>query len=154
MSFEAATPTVSRTSPLSIVDPEIFESIQKETDRLNKNIELIASENVVSRAVLEAVGSILTNKYAEGYPGKRYYGGCENVDVIEQIAGDHGLSGELIASLETASRGWVEEFFEGLGHSDRGTPSELAIFRRVVEIPGARTTPVSPEEERRRRRSP
>lgn len=69
-------------------DPEIFQAIQNEVRRQNENIELIASENFVSRAVLEAQGSVLTNKYAEGYPGKRWYGGCEFVDVVEQLAID------------------------------------------------------------------
>src|SRR5699024_11243399 len=69
-------------------DPQIQEVIDKELERQNNNIELIASENFVSPAVLEAQGSILTNKYAEGYPGKRYYGGCEHVDVVENLARD------------------------------------------------------------------
>lgn len=69
-------------------DIEIYENIIKERDRQQNNIELIASENFVSRQVLEATGSILTNKYAEGYPGRRYYGGCEIIDVIEQTAID------------------------------------------------------------------
>lgn len=73
-------------SPLSEVDPEIHAAIQKELGRQRHEIELIASENVVSRAVMEAQGSIMTNKYAEGYPGKRYYGGCEFVDVAEELA--------------------------------------------------------------------
>jgi len=73
-------------APLSEVDPEIFGSIQNELGRQRHEIELIASENIVSRAVLEAQGSILTNKYAEGYPGRRYYGGCEFVDVAENLA--------------------------------------------------------------------
>ena len=68
------------------VDPELAEAIEKETARQRGNIELIASENFVSEAVLEAVGSPLTNKYAEGYPGKRYYGGCECVDIAENLA--------------------------------------------------------------------
>ncbi len=68
------------------VDPEIAKAIRQETERQARNLELIASENFVSDAVLEAVGSVLTNKYAEGYPGKRYYGGCENVDVAEELA--------------------------------------------------------------------
>lgn len=76
----------SRIAPLQEVDPEIYSAIEAEKNRLNRNIELIASENVVSRAVLDAMGSVLTNKYAEGYPGKRYYGGCENVDVVENFA--------------------------------------------------------------------
>ena len=69
-------------------DPQVQEVIDKELERQNNNIELIASENFVSPAVLEAQGSILTNKYAEGYPGKRYYGGCEHVDVVENLARD------------------------------------------------------------------
>jgi glycine hydroxymethyltransferase len=70
------------------VDPEIFDVISAEENRQRENIELIASENFTSRAVMEAQGSVLTNKYAEGYPGKRWYGGCENVDVGEQLAID------------------------------------------------------------------
>jgi glycine hydroxymethyltransferase len=68
------------------VDPEIAKAIRAETERQSRNLELIASENFVSEAVLEAVGSVLTNKYAEGYPGKRYYGGCEIVDIAENLA--------------------------------------------------------------------
>ena len=68
------------------VDPEIASAITDEFDRQNSHIELIASENWVSPAVMSAMGSILTNKYAEGYPGKRYYGGCECVDVVEDLA--------------------------------------------------------------------
>jgi len=74
------------TAPLAQADPEIAGWIGKELGRQRDKIELIASENITSRAVLEATGSILTNKYAEGYPGKRYYGGCEYVDEIERIA--------------------------------------------------------------------
>ena len=73
---------------LSKVDPAIYELIQKETRRQNGQIELIASENFTSEAVLEATGSIFTNKYAEGYPGKRYYGGCEYADEVENLARD------------------------------------------------------------------
>ncbi len=75
-------------SILSTFDPEVADSIKLETDRQEYNLELIASENFVSPAVLEAQGSVLTNKYAEGYPGKRYYGGCHNVDVVETLAID------------------------------------------------------------------
>lgn len=71
---------------LKSVDPEIFESVQAELKRQQEGLELIASENFVSEAVLEAMGTVLTNKYAEGYPGKRYYGGCEVVDVAESLA--------------------------------------------------------------------
>ena len=69
-------------------DPAVFEQLEKETNRQNFNLELIASENFASKAVMEAAGSVLTNKYAEGYPGKRYYGGCEYADVVEDIARD------------------------------------------------------------------
>jgi glycine hydroxymethyltransferase len=71
---------------LQQTDYEVFAAIQKETNRLEQNLELIASENVVSEAVLEAQGCVMTNKYAEGYPGKRYYGGCEFVDEVESLA--------------------------------------------------------------------
>ena len=71
---------------LKKVDPDIFNAIEKELDRQEYGLELIASENYVSRAVLEAQGSVLTNKYAEGYPGKRYYGGCEYIDIVEDLA--------------------------------------------------------------------
>lgn len=73
-------------TPLAEADPEIFGAIRNELGRQRHEIELIASENIVSRAVLEAQGSIMTNKYAEGYPGKRYYGGCQFVDVAEELA--------------------------------------------------------------------
>ena len=71
---------------LSKADPELFKAIKEELNRQQEHIELIASENIVSQAVLEAQGSVLTNKYAEGYPGKRYYNGCEHVDVAETLA--------------------------------------------------------------------
>ena len=74
--------------PLAQSDPEIFEAIQAEKARQMEVIELIASENLVSTAVLEAAGSIMTNKYAEGYPAHRYYGGCQCVDVAEDLARD------------------------------------------------------------------
>ncbi|BBL25533.1 MULTISPECIES: serine hydroxymethyltransferase [Comamonas] len=77
-----------RTDTVEKVDPELFAAIQAENHRQQEHIELIASENYCSPAVMEAQGSQLTNKYAEGYPGKRYYGGCENVDVVEQLAID------------------------------------------------------------------
>ena len=67
-------------------DPEIAKSIDLELGRQRDEIELIASENIVSRAVLEAQGSVMTNKYAEGYPGRRYYGGCQFVDIAEDLA--------------------------------------------------------------------
>ncbi len=73
---------------LKLSDPEIFGAIQSEVHRQNSKLELIASENFVSLSVLEALGSVLTNKYAEGYPAKRYYGGCEFIDVAENLARD------------------------------------------------------------------
>src|SRR5579864_2560185 len=73
-------------SALAAQDPEIYDAIRREEERQVKNLELIASENYVSAAVREAAGSVLTNKYAEGYPHKRYYGGCEFVDIAEEIA--------------------------------------------------------------------
>src|SRR3989442_8000613 len=72
--------------PLSEVDPQIAAAIDNEVRRQHEGLELIASENFVSEAVLEAMGSVFTNKYAEGYPGKRYYGGCEFADVVENLA--------------------------------------------------------------------
>lgn len=80
--------TVTSTSHMAKADPEVTGWLAKEADRQKYGLEMIASENYVSRAVMEAQGSILTNKYAEGYPGKRYYGGCEFVDKIEQLAID------------------------------------------------------------------
>jgi glycine hydroxymethyltransferase len=74
--------------PLAEADPDVFELIQKETERQNSRLELIASENFTSEAVLEAAGSTFTNKYAEGYPGRRYYGGCEYADALETLARD------------------------------------------------------------------
>lgn len=71
---------------VKMADPEVFEAISNELDRQQEGIELIASENTVTEAVMEAMGSVMTNKYAEGYPGKRYYGGCEHVDVVEVLA--------------------------------------------------------------------
>jgi glycine hydroxymethyltransferase len=76
------------TKPLEEADPEIWGAIENELERQQNEIELIASENLVSKAVLDAAGTLLTNKYAEGYPGRRYYGGCQYVDVVEQLAID------------------------------------------------------------------
>jgi glycine hydroxymethyltransferase len=81
-----STQPASFSSPLSETDPEIAAVLEQELDRQRHTLEMIASENFVSRGILEAQGSVLTNKYAEGYPGKRYYGGCEAVDVAEELA--------------------------------------------------------------------
>ncbi len=90
---------------LSSRDPEIFGAIRKELGRQQDEIELIASENIVSRAVMEAQGSVMTNKYAEGYPGKRYYGGCQYVDIAEQLAIDRAceLFGVQFANVQPNS---------------------------------------------------
>ncbi len=82
----ATTETPSRWRTLAATDPQIADAIRQEQHRQNSGLELIASENFVSQAVLQAAGSVMTNKYAEGYPGKRYYGGCEFVDVAESLA--------------------------------------------------------------------
>ena len=74
--------------PLAEVDPEIADVLQHELERQQRTLEMIASENFVPQAVLDCQGSVLTNKYAEGYPGRRYYGGCEFVDIAEQLAID------------------------------------------------------------------
>jgi glycine hydroxymethyltransferase len=81
-------PDSFQTAPLAEVDPDIARVLQRELERQQRTLEMIASENFVPQAVLEAAGSVLTNKYAEGYPGRRYYGGCEEVDVAEQLAID------------------------------------------------------------------
>ena len=73
-------------APLATSDPEIAAQITNEIRRQHEGLEMIASENFVSRAVLEAAGTVFTNKYAEGYPGKRYYGGCEYADIVEDLA--------------------------------------------------------------------
>ena len=94
MSVSAAKKDVSMTvSPffsnsLAKADPAIFASVERELGRQRKQIELIASENIASLAVMQAQGTVFTNKYAEGYPGKRYYGGCEFADEVEQLAID------------------------------------------------------------------
>jgi glycine hydroxymethyltransferase len=101
-------------SPLARTDPEVHAAIQRETARQDGNLELIASENVVSEAVLEAQGSVLTNKYAEGYPGKRYYGGCEFVDEVETLA------------IERAKRLFAAEGANVQPHS--GSQANMAVY--------------------------
>ena len=100
-------------------DPELFKSMENEKKRQQDNIELIASENFVSQAVMEAMGSVLTNKYAEGYPGKRYYGGCEHVDVAENLARDR-----------------VKELF-GAEHANvqphSGAQANMAVYSTILE---------------------
>src|SRR5579884_3359702 len=91
--------------PLSEADPDIYRLIQRETERQDSQLELIASENFTSEAVLEATGSVFTNKYAEGYPGRRYYGGCEVTDEVETLARDRAkkLFGAEYANVQPHS---------------------------------------------------
>src|SRR5499433_822235 len=138
-------------SELARRDPDVYKAIQRETERQESNLELIASENVVSQAVLEAQGSVLTNKYAEGYPGKRYYGGCEFVDVVEQLAIDRAkeLFGAEHANVQphSGSQANMEVYFSQLapgdtilamdlthgGHLTHGSPVNFSgKFFRVV----------------------
>src|SRR6202158_3831184 len=86
MTVKTDAPSPSRSLSLAETDPDVANAVRNELHRQNDGLELIASENFVSQAVLEAAGSVLTNKYAEGYPGKRYYGGCEFVDIDESLA--------------------------------------------------------------------
>ncbi len=101
------------------VDPEIFDAVTAEEKRQRENIELIASENFTSRAVMEAQGSCLTNKYAEGYPGKRWYGGCENVDTVEQFA------------IDRAKRLFAAEHVNVQPHS--GAQANMAVYFAAIK---------------------
>jgi len=109
-------------APLAELDPAVAEAIEHERRRQEDNLELIPSENAVSPAVLEAQGSLLTNKYAEGYPGKRYYGGCEHVDVVEQLAIDRARSlfGAEHANVQphSGSQANMEVYFSQLEPGD------------------------------------
>ena len=100
-------------------DKEVFDAIDLEKNRQEQNIELIASENFVSEGVLAAQGSILTNKYAEGYPGKRYYGGCEYIDVIENLA------------IDRAKELFGAEYANVQPHS--GSGANMAVFNAFLE---------------------
>lgn len=100
-------------------DPKVFEAIDSELNRQRTKLELIASENIVSKAVLEAQGSVLTNKYAEGYPGKRYYGGCEYVDVVEQLA------------IDRAKQLFGAEYANVQPHS--GAQANMAVFFALLQ---------------------
>jgi RpiB/LacA/LacB family sugar-phosphate isomerase len=121
---------VKKTSALAVTDPEVFDSIQREKQRQQENIELIASENFVSPAILEAAGSVLTNKYAEGYPGRRYYGGCEYVDIAEQLAIDRAkqLFGAEHVNVQphSGSQANMAVYFATLQHGDTILTMELA----------------------------
>ena len=117
-------------SALAQTDPEIYDAIQREKRRQQENIELIASENFVSPAILEAAGSVLTNKYAEGYPGRRYYGGCEYVDIAEQLAIDRAkqLFGAEHANVQphSGSQANMAVYFATLQYGDTILTMELA----------------------------
>ena len=104
---------------LKKTDPDIYRAIAEEVLRQNENIELIASENFTSLSVLEAMGSVLTNKYAEGYPGKRWYGGCVNVDIVEQLA------------IDRAKQLFGAEHANVQPHS--GTSANIAVFMALLE---------------------
>ena len=106
-------------TPLARTDPEIYTAIEQERNRQTHKLELIASENFVSPAVLEAQGSILTHKYAEGYPGQRYYGGCEYVDIAENLA------------LERVKQLFGAEYANVQPHS--GTQANMAVYFAVLE---------------------
>ncbi|HET9495177.1 MAG TPA: hypothetical protein VFR15_13185, partial [Chloroflexia bacterium] len=105
--------------PLRQVDPEVWEAIESEKRRQRDKIELIASENYVSAAVLEAQGSVLTNKYAEGYPGRRYYGGCEYVDIAENLA------------IERAKQLFGADHANVQPHS--GAQANMAVYMAVLQ---------------------
>jgi glycine hydroxymethyltransferase len=105
--------------PLTSADPEIADAIRNEARRQNDGLELIASENFTSRAVLEATGSVFTNKYAEGYPGRRYYGGCEFVDVVERLA------------IERAKQLFAAPYANVQPHS--GTQANMAVYFTLLQ---------------------
>ncbi|MDI6889941.1 MAG: serine hydroxymethyltransferase [Thermodesulfovibrionales bacterium] len=104
---------------LKLTDPEVFEAIRKEIERERENVVLIASENYVSPSVLEVQGSVLTNKYAEGYPGKRYYGGCEYADIVENLA------------IERAKELFGAEHVNVQPHS--GTQANMAVYFSMLK---------------------
>lgn len=118
------------TNEILKIDPEVAKSIEDEVNRQRDKIELIASENFVSNAVMEALGTPLTNKYAEGYPGKRYYGGCEHVDVVEQLAIDRAkqLFGADHANVQphSGAQANMAVFFAVLNPGDRVLGMDLA----------------------------
>src|SRR2546423_770606 len=107
------------TTPLSEFDPEIYDAIKNEEQRQSTGLELIASENFTYRAVLEATGSVFTNKYAEGYPGRRYYGGCEFVDIVENLA------------MERAKKLFGAEHVNVQPHS--GSQANMAVYLTVLK---------------------
>src|SRR4030067_1407922 len=107
---------------LKLTDPEVFEAIKKEIERERKNIVLIASENYASPSILEVQGSVFTNKYAEGYPGKRYSGGCEYADIVETLA------------IERAKKLFSAEHVNVQPHS--GAQANMAVYFSVLKPGG------------------
>lgn len=124
---------------LAHADPEIAAAIGKELARQRDKIELIASENIASRAVLEAAGSVFTNKYAEGYPGKRYYGGCDYADVVETLAIERAkqLFGCNFANVQPNSGSQMNQWCSS-PCSIRATPSWGSTSIRAGTLPTAR----------------
>src|ERR1035441_1886973 len=110
---------IDLSAPLASADPAIASQIQHEIARQHEGLAVIASENFVSRAVLEAAGTVFTNKYAEGYPGKRYYGGCEFADVVENLARDR------------AKQLFGAEHVNVQPHS--GSPANMAAYAAVIK---------------------
>ncbi len=120
-------------------DPELYRAIAGEEEREENTIELIASENFTSKAVLEAQGSVLTNKYAEGYPGKRYYGGCASVDVVEQLAIDRAkeLFGAEHANVQPHSaRSFHRSLTRRHDHGDGSCPRRTSDARSSAQFFG------------------
>ena len=113
---------------LAAQDPDVAAAMEREFDRQQRNLALIASENLASPAVMAAMGSVLTNKYAEGYPGKRYYGGCQHVDVIESLA------------IERAKALFGADYANVQPHS--GAQANLAVYFALLE-PGDRVLGMS-----------
>src|SRR5262245_11448616 len=113
-------PRSAAPSALAQTDPAVHAAVRRETERQEWTLELIASENMVSEAVLEAQGSVLTNKYAEGYPGKRYYGGCEQVDIAENIA------------IERAKKLFGAEHVNVQPHS--GSSANMAVYLSMLSV--------------------
>ena len=152
---------------LNEADPEVFEAIKKEEERQERHLELIASENFVSQAVMEAMGSQLTNKYAEGYPGKRYYGGCEMVDIVENLArdrmkklfnadhanvqphsGSNANLGVYLSVLEPGDKVLGMNLSEG-GHLTHGSPVNISgLYYNFVEYGVDETEQIDYEEVR------
>ena len=124
---------------LKQADPDIYEIIRGEIDRQHFGIELIASENFVSPAVLEALGQVMTNKYAEGYPEKRYYGGCEFVDRSEQMAIDRAkeLFGAKWANVQShaGAQANLAVYMTFLEPGDTFLGMDLALPNRIPSIP-------------------